>query len=57
VKQLNYNLYYRRHRRRWEQLKWVFKKYDVGVWAGLSWLRIETGGRALVNAVMNIQVP
>jgi hypothetical protein len=21
----------------------IFKKYDAGVWTGLSWLRIETG--------------
>jgi hypothetical protein len=25
-------------------LKWIFKKYDVGVWTGFSWFRIETGG-------------
>jgi hypothetical protein len=25
-------------------LRWVFRKWDVGVWSGLSWLRIETGG-------------
>jgi hypothetical protein len=25
-------------------LRWAFKKWDVGVWSGLSWLRIETGG-------------
>jgi hypothetical protein len=25
-------------------LRWVSKKYDVGVCAGLSWLRIEIGG-------------
>jgi hypothetical protein len=24
-------------------LKWIFKKRD-GTWAGLIWLRIETGG-------------
>jgi hypothetical protein len=23
---------------------WTFKKWDVGVWTGLGWLRIETGG-------------
>jgi hypothetical protein len=23
---------------------WIFKKWDVGVWTGLGWLRIETGG-------------
>jgi hypothetical protein len=22
----------------------ILKKWDVGVWIGLSWLRIETGG-------------
>jgi hypothetical protein len=21
-------------------LRWIFKKWDVGVWTGLSWLRI-----------------
>jgi hypothetical protein len=26
---------------------WIFRKWDVGVWTGLSWLRIETGGRHL----------
>jgi hypothetical protein len=25
-------------------LRRVFRKWDLGVWAGLSWLRIETGG-------------
>jgi hypothetical protein len=25
-------------------LRWIFKKLDVGVWTGLSWLRIETDG-------------
>jgi hypothetical protein len=23
---------------------WIFSKWDVGVWTGLGWLRIETGG-------------
>jgi hypothetical protein len=27
-------------------LKWIFKKWD-GAWAGLSWLRIGTGGGLL----------
>jgi hypothetical protein len=22
----------------------IFRNWDVGVWAGLGWLRIETGG-------------
>jgi hypothetical protein len=25
-------------------LRWIFRKCDVGVWTGLSWLRIETVG-------------
>ena len=25
-------------------LRWFFRKWDVGVWTGSSWLRIETGG-------------
>jgi hypothetical protein len=25
-------------------LRWNFRKWDVGVWTGLSWLRIGTGG-------------
>ena len=27
-----------------ERKRWIFKKWDVGVWTGSSWLRIETGG-------------
>jgi hypothetical protein len=25
-------------------LKWVFRKWDEGIWTGLIWLRIGTGG-------------
>jgi hypothetical protein len=25
-------------------LRWFFRKWDVTVWTGLSWLRIGTGG-------------
>ena len=25
-------------------IRWVFRKYDVGVWTGSSWLGIGTGG-------------
>jgi hypothetical protein len=25
-------------------LGWIFRKWDVGVWTGLSWLRIGKGG-------------
>jgi len=24
-------------------LRWIFRKWDVGVWPGSSWLRIGTG--------------
>ena len=38
--------------------KSIFRKWDVGVWTGSSWLSIGTGGgRALVTAVMNLRVP
>ena len=26
------------------KLRWTFKKWDVRVWTGSSWLRIGTGG-------------
>jgi len=25
-------------------LRWIFRKWKVGVWTGSSWLRIVTGG-------------
>jgi hypothetical protein len=25
-------------------LRWIFRQWDVRVWTGLSWLRIEIGG-------------
>jgi hypothetical protein len=25
-------------------VKWMFRKWDVGLWTGSSWLRIGTGG-------------
>ena len=38
--------------------RWRPRKWDVGLWTRLVWLRIGTsGGRALVSAVMNLQVP
>jgi hypothetical protein len=35
-----------RPRRRWED-GWMFRKWDVEVWTGSSWLRIRKGGRHL----------
>jgi hypothetical protein len=28
-------------------LRWILRKWDVGVWTGSSWLRIATGGGPL----------
>jgi hypothetical protein len=28
-------------------IRWIFRKWDVGLWTGLSWLRIDAGGRHL----------
>jgi len=28
-------------------LRWIFRKWNVGVWSGSSWLRIGTGGEHL----------
>jgi len=25
-------------------LRWIFRKWDVAIWTGSSWLRIWTGG-------------
>ena len=25
-------------------LRWIFRKWNVGVWTGSTWLRIGTGG-------------
>jgi hypothetical protein len=43
-----------RERDHWEDpgiagriLEWIFMKCDVEVWNGLSWFRIEAGGRHL----------
>jgi hypothetical protein len=34
-----------RPRHRWEDiLRWIFRKWDVGAWNGLIWLRNGTGG-------------
>jgi hypothetical protein len=32
----------------------MFRKWDVGVWTGLGWLKIGTVGRQIANTVMNL---
>jgi len=32
---------------RWIILGWISRRWDVGIWTGLGWLRIETGGGRL----------
>jgi len=29
---------------RWIILEWISRSWDVGIWTGLGWPRIETGG-------------
>ena len=31
----------------WIILGWICRRWDVGIWTGLGWLRIETGGGRL----------
>ena len=31
----------------WIILEWISRKWDVGIWTGLGWYRIETGGGRL----------
>jgi hypothetical protein len=38
-------------------LRWIFRKLEGVVETGLSWLRIGTGGRALVGTVRDFRVP
>jgi hypothetical protein len=35
-------------------LRWIFRKWHVGVRTGSSWLRTGYKWQALVNAVMNL---
>jgi hypothetical protein len=46
-----------RRRHRWEDnIKWIFRKWDVEAWAGSIWLRIGTRGGRLLIVVMSIRV-
>ena len=31
----------------WIMLGWISRRWDVGIWTGLGWPRIETGGGRL----------
>jgi len=31
----------------WIILGWIFRRWDVGIWTGLGWPRIERGGGRL----------
>jgi len=31
----------------WIILGWISRKWDVGIWTGLGWPRVETGGGRL----------
>jgi len=31
----------------WIILRWISRRWDVGIWIGLGWPRIETGGGRL----------
>jgi len=37
----------RSRRRWWIILGWMSRRWDVGIWTGLVWPRIETGGGRL----------
>ena len=37
-----------RPRRRWvDNIEWIFRRWDVDMWTGLGWPRVETGGGRL----------
>jgi len=40
----------------WIILGWMSSRWDVGIWTGLGWPRIDRW-RTLVSAVMNLRVP
>jgi len=40
----------------WIILGWISRRWDVGIWTGLGWPKIETGGGHF-SAVMNLRVP
>ena len=40
----------------WIILGWISRRWDVGIWTGLGWPRIDRW-RTLVRVVMNLRVP
>jgi hypothetical protein len=30
-----------------DNIKWIFRKWDMGAWTGFIWLKIGTGGNQL----------
>ena len=40
----------------WIILGWISRRWDVGIWTGLGWPRIDRW-RTVVSAVMNLRVP
>jgi len=40
----------------WIILGWISRRWDVGIWTGMGWSRIDRW-RTLVSAVMNLRVP
>jgi len=52
------NILLGRPRSRWKNnIKMNLKKVGWGEWTGLMWLRIRDRWQALVNMVMNLQIP
>jgi hypothetical protein len=38
-------------------LRWIVRKWDVGIWTGLIWLRTKDRWWAILNALMNFRIP
>jgi len=38
----------------WLILGWISKRWDVGIWTGLGWPRIEKGGGRVVKTLLEL---